>query len=524
MRMKRAVQIAAALAALSCGPAREVEDTRPNVVLIVGDDLGYSDLGAYGGEIDTPVLDRLARGGMRFTRFYTSNMCVPTRASLLTGIYHTLALEEGDGQMRLRREAVTVAEWLRQAGYLTFMAGKWHLARPDDPSAFPIGRGFGQFFGTLYGAGSYFAPASLMRNDRNIEAEAYRPGFYYTDAISGAAESFVREASASRKPFFVYVAYTAAHWPLHAPEEEIAKYRGRFARGWDALRAERHERMKKLGVLNPDWPLSPRDPNVPPWERAPHRAWQERRMEVYAAQIDRMDQGIGRIVRALEQTGELENTLILFQSDNGACHVEYAPDRKGPHLPERTRDGRPVRPGNLPELMPGGEDTYQSYGYGWANLSNTPFRLFKQYDHEGGIRSPLIAHWPKRVRPGAVTDQVAHVIDIAPTILDAAGVRPARVFEGRRVLEMCGSTLMPVLEGERRRPHDALFWKWARGKAVRRERWKLVSAEGGPWELYDIEADGTELRNLAKERPFEVRQLEALFKAWEALTVEQRLR
>jgi arylsulfatase A-like enzyme len=508
------------LAACGGGPP-EVQDIRPNLVMILADDIGYSDVGAYGGEIETPALDRLAENGLRFTRYYTNNMCVPTRAALLTGVYHTLALDESN---TLRREAVTVTEALRQAGYLTYMAGKWHLSRPEDTEGLPVQRGFGQFFGTIHGAGSYFAPASLMRNNDGAEGEFARGDFYYTDAISDSAAAFIREAAGTKKAFFVYVAYTAAHWPLHALEEDVAKYRGRYAKGWDALRRERHERMKALGVVNPDWSLSPRHPDVPAWERAPHKEWQQRRMEVYAAQIDRMDRGIGRIVRALEETGKLENTLIVFQSDNGGCHVEYAPDRQGPYLPERTRDGRPVRPGNLPAVMPGGEDTYQSYGYGWANASNTPFRLFKQFDHEGGIRTPLIAHWPAKIKSGGITDQVAHVTDLAPTFLDVAKARQPRTYQGRRVLEMDGTTLMPVFEGERRRGHGALFFKWARGRAVRREQWKLVSADGGAWELYDIEADGTELKNLAKERPFEAQQLEALWKAWDALTVEQRLR
>ncbi len=512
----------ACFVAASCGGPPEPEDKRPNIVMIMADDLGYSDIGAYGGEIETPALDRLARNGLRFTRYYTNNMCVPTRAALLTGIYHTLALDESN---TLRREALTVAEVLGQARYSTYMSGKWHLSKPEDFDGLPVQRGFQEFFGTIHGAASYYAPASLMRNNAGAEEEYRRGEFYYTDAISDHAVEFVRDGAAKKRPFFLYVAYTAPHWPLHAAEADIAKHKGRYADGWDALRRRRHERMKELGVINPAWELSPRHPDVPPWEKERHKEWQQRRMEVYAAQVERMDRGIGRIVQALEETGEIDNTLIVFQSDNGGCHVEYAPDRKGPYLPAATRDGRPVRPGNLPEILPGPEDTYQSYGHGWANASNTPFRLFKQHDHEGGIATPLIVHWPAVIRQGGqITDQVAHVIDLAPTFLEAAGAKHPPTFQGRRVMHMDGKSLAPVFEGQRRRPHDALFWKWARGRAVRRDRWKLVAVKDRPWELYDIEVDGTELHDVAKDNPLVVKQLEALWKAWEARRPEQRMK
>jgi len=518
----RLLAAAAVLALAACGGPAEVEDSRPNIVMIMADDMGYSDIGVYGGEINTPALDRLAMNGLRFTQYHTNNMCVPTRASLMTGIYPALALQKGN---TLSRQAVTVAEVLRDHGYSTYMSGKWHLCQADDFDGLPCQRGFDQFFGTIYGASSYYAPASLMRNNESAEQEYRRQDFYYTDAITDHAVEFIQDGAGKRKPFFLYVAYTAAHWPLHAFQEDIARYEGIYAKGWDELRRDRYARMKQLGVINPAWELSPRNPNVPPWEKEPHKEWQQRRMEVYAAQVDRMDRGIARTVRALEGTGKFDNTLIVFQVDNGACHVEYAPDRKGPYLPETTRDGRPVRPGNLPDIMPGPEDTYQSYGYGWANASNTPFRWYKQYDHEGGTMTPLIVHWPAVIKEGGkITSQVAHVIDLAPTFLDAAGIIARSTFHGRRVLPMDGTTLMPVLRGEQRRPHDALFWKWAKGQAVRRGRWKLVRVKGQPWELYDIVADGTELHDLAKEKPLLVKQLAALWEAWNQRTPEQLLR
>jgi len=521
MKTRLPALVLAALAWLSCGGPPEQPDHRTNLVLIVGDDIGYADLSPYGSEIETPNLERLAHDGLRFTRFHVANMCVPTRASLLTGVYHHLALDE---KRTLRPEAVTIAELLGQSGYSTYMAGKWHLSKPGNFDGLPLQRGFQHFYGTILGAASYFAPASLMRDNEDASADYQRPDFYYTDAISDAAAEFVRQAP-ENKPLFLYVAYTAAHWPLHAPEEEIAKHKGRYAEGWDKLRDARYERMKELGVIDPSWELSPRHPDVPPWSRVKNKEWQQRRMEVYAAQITRMDQGIGRILEALEVSGRLENTLILFLTDNGACHVEYAPDRKGPYLPETTRDGRPVRPGNLPEIMPGPEDTFQSYGYGWANAGNTPFRWFKQYDHEGGIHVPLIAYWPGEItKPGGLSREVSHVIDIAPTLLEVAGVRHPSRFEGRRVLRMDGKSLVPVLRGERRRGHDALFWKWNHGRAVRRDQWKLVAIDDGPWELYDIERDGTELHNVAEEHPQIVDALARLWRAWAALRPEDRIK
>lgn len=529
MRLETFIRIPLAGAALTLLVAGSVgcersrsEDARPNIVMIMADDMGYSDLGAYGGEIDTPALDKLAMNGLRFTRYYTNNMCVPTRASLMTGTYPPIALDDNN---TLRRECVTVAELLRWSGYSTSMSGKWHLSKPDDLDGLPLQRGFDRFFGTIIGAGSFFAPASLMRDNDNAEQEFQREDFYYTDAITDNAVAYIEEAGARNNPFFLYVAYTAAHWPLHAFEQDISKYEGAYAKGWDELRAERHERMKKLGVINPDWPLSPRHPDVPAWEKAPDKEWFQRRMEVYAAQVDRMDRGVARIVKAIEATGQFDNTLVVFQVDNGGCHVEYTPDRKGDYLPEVTRDGRPMRPGNLPEIMPGPEDTYQSYGYGWANASNTPFRLFKLHDHEGGIMTPLIVHWPAVVQEGGrITEQVAHVIDLMPTFLDAAGVSHPRAFNGQRVARLDGKSLLPVIEGEERQAHGALFWKWSRGRAVRRDGWKLVGLRNQPWELYDIEADGTEVNDLAEEMPRKVEELEKLWNAWDARRVEDLLR
>jgi arylsulfatase A-like enzyme len=479
----------------------------PNIVIIIVDDIGYSDFGCYGGEIETPNIDRLAGQGLRFTQYHTENMCAATRASLLTGRYHIRGFSHGDN--------VTIPETLAKAGYRTCMAGKWHCT--DDPGkrSTPQDRGFQSFYGTPIGCGSFFAPLLLTRDGEPAEQDWIDdPEFYYTDAISDAAVDYI-ESTDDGQPLFLYTAYTSAHWPLHARPEDIAKYEGRYSMGWDVLREQRLARMKELGVIADDIELSPRHPSVPAWEDEPNKAWQERRMEVYAAQIDVMDQGIGRIIDTLEATGRLENTLILFTIDNGGCHVEYEPNRTGSFLNKTTRDGRPMVVGNLPEVMPGPEETWQSYGYGWANVSNTPLRWFKQYDHEGGVRVPLIAHWPAVIENGGdITDQWAHVIDLLPTALDVSGTPYPALVDDREISPVDGKSLLPILQGETREQHERLFWRNAHGKAVKEGDWKLVRQDREPWELYDIANDPAELNDLAAEHPEQAKRLERLWNEW----------
>ena len=489
------------------GRAAKAADKRPDIVIIIGDDIGYSDFGCYGGEIRTPNIDRLAGRGIRFTEYHTENMCAPTRATLLTGRYYIRGFSRGDN--------VTVAEALSRSGYRCCMSGKWH--NTDDASGVdaPRKRGFHQFFGTPIGCGSFFAPLKLTRDGKLAEDEWRKDkDFYYTDAISDNAVAYVKSAPKDT-PLFLYVAYTAAHWPLHARPADIERYKGKYAGGWDALRRQRLARMKKLGVIGPDVALSPRHAKVPPWSDEPNQAWQERRMEVYAAQIDRMDAGIGRIVQALADAGRLDNTLILLTVDNGGCHVEYGASRKGSFLNAKTRDGRALRVGNRPDVMPGPEDTWQSYGYAWANASNTPFRLFKQYDHEGGIRVPLIAQWSAVItRGGQITGQLAHVIDLMPTALDAAGAEYPKTFQGRPVAPADGKSLLPIFRGRKREGHDTLYWRFAHGRAVRQGKWKLVQMDRKPWELYDMLADPVEVNDLAAKHPDKARQLQALWETW----------
>jgi len=493
--------------------------SRPNIVFIMSDDMGYSDLGCYGGEIRTPNLDAVAAEGVRFTNFFNENMCVPSRATLLSGMYQTRSWRN----KALSPTCVTIPEALGAAGYATRMSGKWHLSDVGNAAGLPTSRGFQKFFGTIYGAGSFFAPASLMRDDKPAEKEFADKDFYYTDAISDNAARCVEQAPKDT-PVFLYVAYTAAHWPLHARPADIAKYEGKYAMGWDELRKQRYARMKTLGVIPSNAPLSPRHPKVPAWAAEPHKAWQEKRMEVYAAQVEVMDEGIGRIVDALKRSGRWDNTLLFFTIDNGGCHVEYTPNRKGPYLPTKTRAGRPMRPGNLPEIMPGPEETYQSYGYGWANASNTPYRLFKQHSHEGGIHLPLIVRWPGAgAKPGSTTDQVGHLIDILPTCLDAAGVKYPKTFNGNDIRPADGKSLLPILRGRQREGHETLYWDWAKGSAVRQGKWKLVRVKGGKkskstWELYDLHADPVELNNLAAKMPDKVKKLDQLWQTWSRKT------
>jgi len=515
---------------------------KPNVILIMADDMGYSDIGCYGGEIPTPNLDGLAASGLRFTQFYNTARCCPTRASLMTGLYqHQVGVghmmeDKGYEAYRgdLNNRCVTIAEVLKLAGYSTYMSGKWHVTRyrgPEGPKHnWPRQRGFDRFFGTIHGAGSFYDPCSLTRDNTQIP-----PGddFYYTNAISDNAVKYIRQHKTDN-PFFMYVAYTAPHWPMHALPEDIARNKGRYDKGWDALRTERHKRMIEMGIVDKKWKLAPRDANVPPWEQAKNKQWFQRRMEVYAAMVDCLDQGVGRIIEQLKKSGKIKNTLIFFLADNGGCAEEYGSrgankpdpseniplkqmdkDELQPDMqPKVTRDGRPVRTGR--GVMPGPADTYIAYGRPWANASNTPFRLYKHWVHEGGISTPLIAHWPKCIKAhGELRHQPGHLIDIMATCVDVSGAKYPSTYKGNKILPMEGTSLVPVFENKSIQ-HQAIYWEHEGNRAVRQGKWKLVSRHPGKWELYDIDADRTELTNLAEKHPEKVEQLKALYESWAA--------
>jgi arylsulfatase A-like enzyme len=498
--------------------------TRPNIILIMADDMGFSDLGCYGSEIDTPHLNRLAAGGLRFTQFYNCARCCPTRASLLTGLYPHQAgfglMTDDEGTPAYRGDlsdgCVTIAEALRQGGYHTLMCGKWHLTPPyaESNHNWPLQRGFDKFFGTIAGSGSYYDPITLVRDNTPIRAD--RNSFYYTDAISENAARLVDEYGRREAPFFLYVAYTAPHWPLHALAEDVGKYRETYRNGWDALRAERHHRMIDMGIVDKKWPLSARDPRVPAWAIAPHKDWEALRMAVYAAQIDRMDRGMGLILAKLHELDIEANTLILFLADNGGNYEEVLPTWRGSiSIPREARDGRLVRVGNDPSVLPGPEDTYASYGIPWGNASNTPFRLYKHFAHEGGIATPLIAWWPAGIQQrNALTHQPGHVIDVMATCLDVAGAAHPRTLAGREVVPLQGKSLLPILQGRQREPHETIYWEHEGNSAVRQGKWKLVSRYPNQWELYDLEADRTEQNDLADSHVERVREMSALYEQW----------
>ena len=512
---------------------------RPNVVLILNDDMGYSDIGCYGGEVETPNLDRLAANGLRFSQFYNTARCSPSRASMLTGLHPhqtgvgILTYDSGpEGYAgNLNHRCVTIPQVLKANGYRTYMSGKWHVAssltKPTD--TWPLQRGFDEFYGTIIGAGSFYDPNTLTRGNDNVEHEAREPGFFYTDAISDQAVAYIEQHAAAHRdrPFFEYVAYTAPHWPLHAHDEDIAKYKGRFDKGWDRLREERLKKLVDAGLLSEEWMLTERDPTQPPWTEAERdarfRAWTLRCMEVYAAQIDRMDQGIGRIVAALERTGQLENTVVIFLADNGACAEDIPEDVTIDELVDklmiarkRTRSGEPVHFGNDPGRMPGPENTYQSYGTAWANLSNTPFRLYKHWIHEGGISTPLIVHWPKGIEElGGIRHAPGYLPDIMATVLDVTGTPYPSDRQGRAVAPLEGRSLLPVFRrDEALADRGPMFWEHEGNAAVRIGKWKLVKRYPLDWELYDMQEDRTELNDLAAGEPGRVQEMAKLYEAW----------
>jgi len=464
--------------------AGEGQAKQPNIVLILVDDMGYSDLGCYGGEIHTPNLDALAGKGLRFSQFYNTAKCAPTRATLLTGLYHP---EVGVEKLR---NCVTLAEVLKEAGYFTLMAGKWHLKQE------PTDRGFDRFFGHLSGACNFFwGDDSFRLNGQPFKVP--REDFYTTDAKTDYAMKFLDEAKEVGKPFFLYLAYNAPHYPLQAPKEEVMKYRGRYKEGWDELRRLRYARQVEMNLFPRPWKLSPRPEDVPAWNSLTEDVQEDEdlRMATYAGMIDRLDRNVGRLLRHLEKMGESENTLVLFLSDSGACPFQRS---RNTHLP------------------PWDPESYWTYDKMWAHACNTPFRWYKQNQHEGGISTPLIVHWPKglRVPPGSVTHEVGHLVDVMATCVDVAGGLYPDTWKGDVLPGLRGRSLLPLFQGKEREEEACLFFHFSDNRAVRRGRWKLVSARGGAWELYDMEQDRTELRDLSGKMPEKAKELEEQWLSW----------
>lgn len=498
--------------------------SQPNIILILADDMGFSDIGCFGSEVSTPNLDRLASRGIRLNQFYNNPRCCPSRASLLTGLYaqqaHMGMMVADYGRYPfpqyagdLSARSLTIAEGLKTVGYNTAMVGKWHLT-PEKPEVgkhnWPLQRGFDKFWGMIAGHSVYFDSKVLIHDNEPIKMPGGADA-YLTDAWADHASKYVDELANEKKPFFLYCAFNAPHWPIQAPEEQIQKYAERYAGGWDSLRVERHRKQIAMGIVDSEWQLSPRDPRVPAWEQASNKDWEMRRMAVYAAMIDRLDQGIGRILAKVEQAGIAENTLIIFMSDNGGNAEEIA---RGKHPIAGPCEVGMTCAGNVPGVMPGGENTFQSIGIPWGNCANTPFRLYKHYAHEGGISTPFIACWPRVIKPvKKPINAIGHETDLMPTFLEAAGATyPSRVAAGP-LPALVGESLMQVFAGKQRR-RGPIFWEHEGNKAVRDGKWKLVSRFPEGWHLYDMEADRTELHDLAEIQPERTMSMSAMYDAW----------
>ncbi len=475
---------------------------KPNIVLIMADDLGYSDIGCFGGEIKTPNLDGLAAGGVRFTQFYNSAKCSPTRASLLTGQY-----EQAVGVQNMEHGA-TFAEVLGAAGYRTIISGKWHQ------KPLPTTRGFDRYYGLADGCCNYWNPGTKARPGEgepgrkrpaprrwaieDKEIMGYVPddkNFYTTDAFTDYAIERLQEYKNENKPFLLYLPYTAPHYPLHAWPDDIAKYRGKYKIGWDKLRRQRYKRQIEMGMLDAKYKLSPRDERVESWESLSdsEKDQADLKMAVYAAMVDRMDQGIGKVLAKIKALGKWENTLVLFLSDNGGC---------------------PETPDTTPGIPPGPVEGYRALGPAWANAGNTPYRKYKSTDYEGGACTPFIASWPGVIKPGTITDQVGHIIDVVPTFIEMTGAVYPEQINGRELKPLAGKSLLPIFRGKQRQGHEVLYWQFSRAKAVRTGKWKLVRYGQADWELYDLEKDRTELNNLAGQYPQKVKEMTGTWEDW----------
>jgi arylsulfatase len=538
--------------------AHAATPARPNVLLILADDLGFSDIGCYGGEIHTPNIDRLAADGLRFTRFYNGARCCPSRASLLTGLY---AQQTGVGLMTgndhepgytgaINDSCVTLGQILKQAGYQTFMSGKWHVSDKELPTQ----RGFDRFYGfyTGYTVNS-FNPTQMGLFPPGGKEHAYAPGkFYATDAITDYALDFIEQGRADHaRPWFVYLAYQAAHFPLMAPEDEIKKYVPVYQQGWDKIRESRLARIKSLGVLPDSSNLSPRsliprpeiahrdgvEGNVnPAWDSLDHDRQLDLayRMAIYAAMVEHMDRDIGRVIDDLRSHNDLDNTIVFFLSDNGAC-AEWAPYGFDCKVQFPSGDGTHgsghgfggdsfVKPilhtgdalATMGQPLPGA--TGIGYGSGWANACNTPFRMYKHYDHEGGISTPLIVRWAAGIKDkGVFRQQVGHVIDFMPTLVELTSATYPTQMNGHAILPMEGKSLVPAFT-DQPIARDALYWEHENNRAVRVGDLKLVSLANKPWELYDVGKDREELHDLATSMPDKVESMRAMWESWATRT------
>lgn len=490
---------------------------KPNIIIILADDMGYSDIGCFGSITKTPNLDGMAKTGLVMTQFYNASRCCPSRASLLTGLYQHQAgvgdmvntRKEPAYQGYLNNNCVTIAEALKGSGYNTYMAGKWHVGTAQDH--WPVKRGFDHYFGLIDGAGSYFKPTHPYRPNQHLtvalDDQPYTPGdnFYATDAYAGYAVKYIKDNTTTGKPFFLYMAFTAPHWPLNALPEDIAKYKGKFMVGWDKLREERFNRMKQLGIINSTTQLSPRDKNVPDWNSLTEQEKQiwDDKMATYSAMIDRMDQNIGRIRQALKETGQDQNTVIMFLSDNGASSESIKGSGFTPEMIAAN-----LKPASDPS-------SFTAYGFTGANVSNTPLTLFKHWVYEGGIATPFIVNYPAVIKTHKKSEQPGHIVDLMATCLDLAGAQYPKTYHNNTIKPTEGISLLPLIQGKTWKGHNALFFEHEGNRAVRQGDWKLVSEyPANQWHLYNIVQDRSETNDLATQNPEKVKALTALYEQW----------
>lgn len=492
---------------------------RPNIVMIVADDLGFADLGCYGGEIDTPSLDKLAAEGMRFKQFYNCAVCNVSRVAMLTGVHPRFK----PGGL-LKNNMVTAAEVLKQAGYATAMSGKWHLG--GEPTR-PIDRGFDEYYGSMIGAVNLFDPTLSEPPFMSKHAGPPQPfvhnatpirsvpkDYYVTDAITDHSIEQIRKLSKGGKPFFLHLAHFAPHYPMQAPPEDIAKYRGRYNDGYLVLRQKRYRRMIEKGIISGKWTLPDPDRKlgnwrydlkVDTWDAIQDKKWEVEKMEVYAAMVDRMDQNIGRVMAALREAGVDDNTVVIFFSDNGGCASDIV---------EGSEAYKGYREYNKGKTL-GGKDSYGFCGAGWATAQSSPFRRYKTWTYEGGLSTPMIVRWKGKIKPNTITDEVGHLIDLVPTFIDLSGAKYPAQFKGNEVLPVEGTSLEPIFGGKTHRRERELGWFLYGSRAYRKGNWKLVwGVTAKKWELYDMKADRTETHDLSYQNPAIVKELSEGWIAW----------
>ncbi|WP_020529071.1 arylsulfatase [Flexithrix dorotheae] len=497
--------------------------SKPNIILILADDMGYSDIGCFGSEVQTPNLDKLAASGVKFSQFYNNARCCPSRAALLTGLYPHQAGIGGmtdthipipEYQGFFKDNTITLANALQSAGYSTFMSGKWHVG--EENGHWPKDYGFEESFAFINGASSYFdfkpyrnenwPPGNKLKVVHNAtEIDFGDSTIYTTDLYTDNALQQIKNHKKD-KPFFLYLAYTAPHWPMHALPEDIAKYKGKYNEGWEAIRERRFEKLKKLGLIKPTNQLSEKFPVNRDWESLSEtgRNYEAKLMEVYAAMVDRLDQNIGRLLQTLETSSQLDNTLILFLSDNGGCSAG------------NLAIGKYAHPRFEADAEPGSPKSFTGYGKNWANVSNTPFRQFKSNIHEGGIAAPFIAFYPKKFQEGEIIHEPTHIVDIMPTLLEIGNAKYPKNYKGKTLQPYEGSSLVDLMKGEKKDLNRTLFFEHLGNAGLIEGKWKLVKNHNQPWELYNLEDDRSETNDLAEESAVMLQKLINKYEKWAA--------